>query len=152
MLKECQATELSVSWQGREQLWDLHTASCASTVPSATSAHLPVMCKGGGIGICSLVGIRETGESWECKGDIKGRPGKKRAFVHKCWAGEFEEEMRNVVTETSYRKQGEKEQTGYCVPVPSVLGEEDLHGTCEEGLRVCKGYWEKCEGWEDLKP
>lgn len=45
-----------------EQLWYLHAASCASTVPSATSAHLPVKCKAVGVGICSLVGNRETGE------------------------------------------------------------------------------------------
>lgn len=59
--------------------------------------------------------------------------------MHRCWAGEFEEEMRNMLTGTAYRKQGKKEQTGGCVPVPSVLGEKEAHGTCDEGLRVCKG-------------
>lgn len=79
-------------------------------------------CKAVGIGIYSLVGNRETAGSWEYKGDIKGCPRKESACVHKCWAGEFEEEMRDILTETDYRKQGEKEQAGSCVPVPSVLG------------------------------
>lgn len=54
--------------------------------------------------------------------------------MHKCWAGEIEAKMRNMLTETAYRKQRENELTGDCVPVPSVLGEEEVHGTCDEGL------------------
>lgn len=111
-------------------------------MPSATSARLPKKCKPVGIRICSLVGNRGTGGNWEYEGGVKGRSRKKRACVHKCWAGEFDEEMRNMQTETTYRKRGKKEQTEDCVAVPSVLGEEEAHGRYGEGLTVRK----VCEG------